>query len=57
MNLNNNYVYVSGANAYGVVMISQANPSGTNNTQLNVAPSVGTLCAGRRRRRPLRRRC
>ncbi|NKE43891.1 autotransporter outer membrane beta-barrel domain-containing protein [Roseomonas frigidaquae] len=31
-------IFVHGANAYGIAMISQGNPSGTNNTTLNVGP-------------------
>jgi hypothetical protein len=39
VNLNAGTIYVHGANAYGVVMVSQGNPTGTNNTVLNDAVS------------------
>ncbi len=38
VNHNGGTIYVHGANAYGIAMISQGNPSGTNNTTLNVGP-------------------
>jgi len=36
VNLNAGTIYVHGANAYGVVLVSQGNPTGTNNTTLNL---------------------